>query len=65
MDNRPIGVFDSGLGRLTVLREIIKEVPNENIIFLGDTARAAAYQGLIYSRKKPKIIRKIICDFYF
>lgn len=39
MDNRPIGIFDSGLGGLTVLREIIKEVPNENIIFLGDTAR--------------------------
>ncbi len=39
MDNRPIGVFDSGLGGLTVLREIIKEVPDENIIFFGDTAR--------------------------
>lgn len=39
MDNRPIGIFDSGLGGLTVLREIIKEVPNENIIFFGDTAR--------------------------
>jgi glutamate racemase len=39
LDNKPIGVFDSGLGGLTVLREIIKEVPDENIIFLGDTAR--------------------------
>ena len=39
MDNRPIGVFDSGLGGLTVLREIIKEAPKENIIFFGDTAR--------------------------
>ena len=39
MDNRPIGIFDSGLGGLTVLREIIKEAPNENIIFFGDTAR--------------------------
>ncbi|MDD5658902.1 MAG: glutamate racemase [Actinomycetota bacterium] len=39
MDNRPIGVFDSGLGGLTVLREIIDEVPNENILFFGDTAR--------------------------
>jgi len=39
LDNRPIGIFDSGLGGLTVLREIIKEDPNENIIFFGDTAR--------------------------
>jgi glutamate racemase len=39
LDNRPIGIFDSGLGGLTVLREIIKEAPNENIIFFGDTAR--------------------------
>ncbi|MHB1347789.1 MAG: glutamate racemase [Candidatus Humimicrobiaceae bacterium] len=39
MDNRPIGIFDSGLGGLTVLREIIKEAPKENIIFFGDTAR--------------------------
>ncbi|MFN3480479.1 MAG: glutamate racemase [Thermodesulfovibrionales bacterium] len=39
MDNRPIGVFDSGIGGLTVLKEIIKELPNEGIIYLGDTAR--------------------------
>ncbi|MGH7802436.1 MAG: glutamate racemase [Thermodesulfobacteriota bacterium] len=35
----PIGVFDSGIGGLTVLREIIKKLPNENFIYLGDTAR--------------------------
>lgn len=39
MDNRTIGVFDSGVGGLTVLREIIKEVPNENTIYFGDTER--------------------------
>ncbi len=39
MDERPIGVFDSGLGGLTVLREIMKVVPDENIIYFGDTAR--------------------------
>ena len=39
MDNRPIGIFDSGLGGLTVLKEIKKQLPNENIIYLGDTAR--------------------------
>ena len=33
MDNRPIGVFDSGLGGLTVLKEIIKVLPNENIVY--------------------------------
>ena len=37
--NRPIGVFDSGIGGLTVLKEIIKILPQENTIYLGDTAR--------------------------
>lgn len=35
----PIGVFDSGVGGLTVAREIIKRLPGENLIYLGDTAR--------------------------
>ena len=39
MKNRPIGVFDSGLGGLTVLKEIIKVLPNEDIVYFGDTAR--------------------------
>lgn len=39
MDNRPIGVFDSGLGGLTVVKEIKKVLPNEKIVYLGDTAR--------------------------
>ena len=38
-DNRPIGVFDSGLGGLTVLNAIKKIIPNENIVYVGDTAR--------------------------
>ncbi|MFZ6017929.1 MAG: glutamate racemase [Nitrospirota bacterium] len=37
--DRPIGVFDSGIGGLTVLKEIIKELPDEGTIYLGDTAR--------------------------
>ncbi len=37
--NRPIGVFDSGIGGLTVLKEIVKEMPSEGTIYLGDTAR--------------------------
>lgn len=39
MDNRPIGVFDSGLGGLTVLKEIRKLLPDENIIYFGDNGR--------------------------
>ena len=37
MNNKAIGVFDSGVGGLTVLAEIRKNLPNENIIYLGDT----------------------------
>ena len=39
MDNRPIGIFDSGLGGLTVLEEYLKELPNEDYIYVGDNAR--------------------------
>ena len=39
MDNRPIGVFDSGLGGLTVVRALRDILPNESIIYFGDTAR--------------------------
>ncbi len=38
-DNRPIGIFDSGLGGLTVVSEIVKLLPNENIVYFGDTGR--------------------------
>ncbi len=37
MDNRPIGIFDSGVGGITVLKEIYKQLPNEHLIYLGDT----------------------------
>ena len=39
LDPRPIGVFDSGLGGLTVLRSLIDLVPNESLIYFGDTGR--------------------------
>lgn len=39
MDNRPIGVFDSGIGGLTVVDALIKNIPNETIYYVGDTAR--------------------------
>lgn len=38
-NNSPIGIFDSGLGGLTVLKQIAKILPNENLVYLGDTAR--------------------------
>lgn len=48
----PIGVFDSGIGGLTVAREIMRQLPNENVVYFGDTAR------LPYgSKSKSNIIR--------
>lgn len=40
MNNAPIGIFDSGVGGLTVARAIIDQLPNESIIYLGDTANS-------------------------
>lgn len=37
--NSPIGVFDSGIGGLTVVREILRQLPNEHVIYFGDSAR--------------------------
>ncbi|MBD5084648.1 MAG: glutamate racemase [Clostridiales bacterium] len=39
MDTRPIGVFDSGLGGLTVLRELARIMPEEDLVYFGDTGR--------------------------
>lgn len=38
-DDRPIGIFDSGIGGLTVAKKIFEYLPNENVIYFGDTAR--------------------------
>lgn len=38
-DSRPIGVFDSGLGGLTVVKELCRALPNEDIVYFGDTGR--------------------------
>ncbi|NSW91655.1 MAG: glutamate racemase [Firmicutes bacterium] len=40
MDNRSIGIFDSGLGGLTVLKEIMEIMPGESIVYFGDSGRA-------------------------
>src|SRR5690349_4551832 len=39
LNNRPIGVFDSGVGGLTVLRALAARLPGESFVYLGDTAR--------------------------
>ena len=48
----PIGVFDSGVGGLTVAREIMRQIPNEKIVYFGDTARVP-----YGSKSKDTIIR--------
>lgn len=52
MNNKPIGIFDSGVGGLTVAKEIMKELPQESIIYLGDTA------NLPYGDKSEEIVRQ-------
>ena len=39
MDNRPIGVFDSGVGGLTAMRQLIRLLPGERFVYFGDTGR--------------------------
>ena len=62
MDNRPIGVFDSGLGGLTAVKEIRSILPSENIIYFGDTSRVP-YGGrsketiLKYARQDVRFLR--------
>lgn len=46
----PIGLFDSGFGGLTVMKELVKLLPNEHLIYLGDTA------NLPYGNKSPETV---------
>ncbi len=55
--NAPIGVFDSGLGGLTVLKALRRLLPNENIIFVGDSARAP------YGSRSPQEITTFLGQF--
>ena len=50
--NAPIGVFDSGIGGLTVAKEIMHQIPNERIVYFGDTARVP------YGNKSKETITK-------
>ena len=52
MDNRPIGVLDSGLGGLTSVQELHRQLPEEKVIYYGDTARTP------YGSKSPETIVK-------
>ncbi len=49
---KPIGVFDSGIGGLTVVRALMKRLPHENIVYFGDTARVP------YGPKSPQVVRE-------
>lgn len=60
MDNRPIGIFDSGIGGLTCVPYMLKEFPKEKIVYFGDTARTP------YGSKATSTIKKFsvqIADF--
>lgn len=60
MDERPIGVFDSGLGGLTALRELRRRLPGEELIYFGDTSRVP-YGG----RSRETILRYARQDVAF
>ncbi len=60
MDNRPIGVFDSGLGGLTAVRELKRVLPGEDIIYFGDTGRVP-----YGTRSRETIIRYTKDDIEF
>lgn len=52
----PVGVFDSGLGGLTAVRQIEALLPHEDVLYFGDTGR------LPYGTRSPAIIRRYACD---
>ena len=52
MKNKAIGVFDSGLGGLTAVKELIKIIPGENIVYFGDTGRVP------YGTRSEETIKK-------
>lgn len=63
MNNDAIGVFDSGIGGLTAVKELNKLLPNENIIYFGDTARVpygsrSRETVMKYARQDVEFLRK-------
>lgn len=63
LNNNPIGVFDSGLGGLTVVKELIRQLPREHIVYYGDTARVPygtkSKESIIrFSRENTQVLLK-------
>ncbi len=56
MDNRPIGVFDSGLGGLTAVKKIMEQFPDESVVYFGDTGRVP------YGTRSPETILQYTRD---
>lgn len=54
MDNRPIGIMDSGLGGLSVVRVVQRELPNESIVFVGDEGHFP------YGTKSQSVVRQLV-----
>lgn len=52
MDSRPIGVFDSGLGGLSAVKELERILPNENIVYFGDTGRVPYGSRSVWTIKR-------------
>ncbi|SVB22611.1 uncharacterized protein METZ01_LOCUS175465, partial [marine metagenome] len=54
--SQPIGIFDSGIGGLTVVRQVQQLMPTENIVYLGDTARVP------YGTKSTETVNRFACE---
>jgi len=57
--NSPIGIFDSGLGGLTVAHAIMRQLPTESLVYFGDTARVP------YGPKSPETVRRYSTEIGF
>jgi len=55
-NNLPIGIFDSGIGGLTVVRQMRRILPGEDLVYLGDTARVP------YGTKSPETVVRFACE---
>lgn len=74
MDARPIGVFDSGIGGITILKELYEEMPHEHFVYYADTARlpygvrsdreiiALMKEALVFFRKKDIKLLVVACN---
>ena len=56
MREAAIGIFDSGIGGLTVLQQVARLLPREVLVYLGDTARSP------YGTKSPEVVTRYACE---